>query len=111
LSTSFTPFRSTITPQWPWSVYSHRQTSAMTVMSGTWRLIPSIADCTGPEGSHDEEPMPSFFSGSPKSSTARMPASYARRASSTASRTRNWNTPGIDPISVRARDGGTTNSG
>jgi hypothetical protein len=71
----------------------------------------SMADCTGPLGSHDEEPMASFTSGKPKSSTARMPASNARPAASTASRTRICSTPGIDPIGAVWRDCGTTNSG
>ena len=100
-----------MTPQWPWSVYSQRQTSAMMVISGTARLMPSMADCTGPVGSHDEEPMASLYSGRPKRRTERTPASAARLQSSTASATRFWKTPGIDLISTRGRLFGTTKSG
>src|SRR6266571_3978939 len=100
-----------MTPQCPWSVYSQRQTSAITAICGTLFLIASIADCTGPDGSHDADPVASLDSGSPNSSTARTPASYARRLSSTASRTRLCQTPGIDLISTCGRLSGTTNSG
>ena len=41
----------------------------MTVIAGTFRLIASMACCTGPAGSHDAEPMPSW-SRKPKSNTA-----------------------------------------
>src|SRR6266851_972270 len=92
-------------------VYSQRQTSAITTICGTACLMASTADCTGPDGSHDDEPMASFDSGSPNSNTARMPASNARSDSSTASRTRLCQTPGIDRISTCGRLSGTTNSG
>ena len=83
----------------------------MMAISGTARLMPSMADCTGPVGSHDEEPMASLYSGRPKRRTARTPASAARLQSSTASATRFWKTPGIDLISTRGRLFGTTKSG
>jgi len=62
-------------------------------------------------GSHEEEPMPSLYSGRPKRRTARTPASAARLASSTASATRFWKTPGIDLISTRGLSFGTMNCG
>ncbi len=34
-------------PQWPWEVYSQRQTSVTTVVSGAARLMARIAACTG----------------------------------------------------------------
>ena len=42
---------SSSTPQWPWSVYSQRQTSVMTSISGTASLIAATADWTTPPGS------------------------------------------------------------
>src|SRR5262249_18215256 len=60
---------STITPQWPWSVYSQRQTSVATTTSGDALLIARTAACTGAFGSYDADPMSSLCSGRPKSST------------------------------------------
>ncbi len=39
---------SRITPQWPWSVYSHRHRSAITISSGWASLIARVASCTTP---------------------------------------------------------------
>ena len=39
--------RPSTTPQWPWTVYSHRHTSVMTTSSGSSRLIARTAYCTG----------------------------------------------------------------
>ena len=39
------------TPQWPWSVYSHRHTSVMITRSGNSSLMARTACCTMPSGS------------------------------------------------------------
>ena len=39
------------TPQWPWSVYSHRHTSVITTSPGTRSLRPRIARGTTPSSS------------------------------------------------------------
>ena len=48
---SFTISPSCTTPQWPWSMYSHRQTSVITTSSGTSSLMARIASWTTPSGS------------------------------------------------------------
>ena len=39
---------SSSTPQWPWSVYSHRQTSVTTASSGSWLLRAATASWITP---------------------------------------------------------------
>ena len=52
------------TPQWPWSVYSSRQQSAMSTQLSPrrWRSEPSVVWIT-PEGFHASEPMGSSRAG------------------------------------------------
>ena len=71
-------------PQWPWSVYSHRQTSPITTRSGSAFLISAIARCTGLFMSQALEPLASLYSGRPNSRTAGMPSAAASFAASTA---------------------------
>ncbi len=57
LSTSVRPSRVLVSgPQWPWSVYSQKQTSVMTSSSGAWRLMSRMASWTIPESSEAAEP-------------------------------------------------------
>ena len=45
---SFRTSPSRTTPQWPCEVYSHRQVSAMTTISGAARRTARMASCTTP---------------------------------------------------------------
>ena len=65
LSLSTSP--SMMIPQCPWSVYSHRQTSVMTMMSGAARLNARTASCTMPSAAYASVPSASFEAGSPNS--------------------------------------------
>ena len=49
--TSLTISPSCTTPQWPWSMYSQRQTSVITTRSGNSSLMARTAICTTPSGS------------------------------------------------------------
>ena len=51
------------TPQWPWSVYSHRHTSVITSRSGCASLIARVASCTTPSSSQAPEPSASLSVG------------------------------------------------
>ncbi len=62
-----------IMPQWPWLVYSHRQTSVITSMSGTSFLTRFTACWTMPSLANAPVPCSSFFAGMPKSRSAGMP--------------------------------------
>ena len=99
------------TPQWPWSVYSHRHTSVITSSSGCACLIAAVASCTTPSSSHAPEPCSSFSAGTPNSITAAMPSAAASRASSTAAATDRRSTPGIVAIGSRAVPASATNIG
>ncbi len=80
-SLSTSPFSSI--PQWPWLVYSQRQTSVMTRMSGTFSLIPRIARWMIPSFAIAPEAISSFFSGIPKRRTAGIPSAFTRCVSRT----------------------------
>src|SRR5688572_4417422 len=98
-------------PQCPCEVYSQRQTSVMTIRSGTWRFISRTAHWTGASGSAASEPTASLRSGRPNSSTPGTPSAFAAAASLTASSTDSWKTPGIDGTSRRTPLPSQTNSG
>ena len=66
------PSRST--PQWPWLVYSQRQTSVTSTRSGCSRLSARSACWTIPSSSQAPVASSSFSSGMPKRSTAPTPA-------------------------------------
>ena len=70
---------SRITPQWPWSVYSHRQTSVMTTRLGSSAFSARTACCTGASSFHASEPVASLRSGMPNSNTPPTPSSAASR--------------------------------
>ena len=64
------------TPQWPWSVYSSRQRSAMSTRSSpTSSRRSARAACTMPSGFQASEPSASLPAGMPKRITAGMPRS------------------------------------
>src|SRR6267143_2132056 len=98
-------------PQWPWSVYSHRQTSAMATTSGAASLIALNAVHTGPLGSHAPVPCASLWSGMPKRITERTPAARAAFVSSTIRSTESCATPGMEPIGLRTPRPPTANRG
>jgi len=108
---SLSSSRSWITPQWPWSVYSQKQASAITTSSGQRFLIALIARWTTPLADHASEPTASFFSGMPNRITDGMPASYAAAAASTALSTDHTCWPGIDEIGFCTPWPGAQNSG
>jgi len=70
-------------PQWPWSVYSQRQTSAMVTRSGSASFSAFSAVQTGPSGSQAGVPCASFWAGDAEEDHRRDPAVRAARASST----------------------------
>jgi len=68
------------TPQWPWSVYSQKQTSVMTTVSGRARLMARTALGTTPESSQALEPTASLCSGMPNRITPRKSPVTVRRS-------------------------------
>ena len=100
-----------ITPQCPWSVYSHRHTSPITSSSGTARFTARAACCTTPCSSYASEPVASFAAGKPKRMIPPRPSRCARSASLTTSSTDVWYTPGSRATSRRTALPWHTNSG
>ena len=98
-------------PQWPWSVYSHRQTSQITHRSGSASFSVRTASCTMPSDAYASLPRSSFEAGSPNSSTAGTPSSRSSRASPASWSSDRWYCPGIDAISSRTPLPCVTNSG
>src|SRR6202046_3509379 len=98
-------------PQWPWSVYSHMQTSVITAIPGTRSLISRIARCTSPSSFHASLPLASLRSGIPNRMTAGTPAAHVSRASATMLSTDICATPGIDLIAFFTPRPGHTNIG
>ncbi len=83
------------TPQWPWSVYSHRHTSVTTSSSGLRAcLIARVASCTTPSSSHAPEPCVVLLGGDAEQHhrrrcpARRPPAPPRRRRRSTGARRR-----------------------
>src|SRR6185437_10603763 len=110
-TTSTRPARSRSTPQCPWEVYSHRQTSAISRRLGAAFFSARTACCTMPSWAQAPEPSGSFAAGMPNRSTAGTPAASMRWASSARRSTERWNWPGSDAISLRTPAPGTTNNG
>src|SRR5947209_8178745 len=108
---SFSTSPSWITPQWPWSVYSHRQTSPTTSRSGTARFTARAACCTIPCSSYASEPVASFAAGRPNSMTPPSPRRWASSASFTSSSSEVWYTPGSAGTSRRTPSPWHTNRG
>ncbi|TMC00384.1 MAG: uroporphyrinogen-III synthase [Chloroflexi bacterium] len=99
------------TPQWPWVVYSQRQTSAMSARSGTRARNTRSAAGTGPSGSAAFSPRSSFSCGRPKSSRAPTPARAARSPISATRETGQRAWPGSDVIGDGASIRASTNTG
>ncbi len=98
-------------PQCPWLMYSHRQTSPITIRPGTAALMARVAFCTMPSSAQAPVATSSFFSGSPNRITAGMPSDFTSRHSFTVSSMERLNTPGILPIGLRTPSPAQTNSG
>ncbi len=103
LSTTARPQRSSrTTPQWPWSVNSSRQVSAMSSRSSpnSSRMATSVRLST-PSSRQEGVPSASLSSssGTPNRSTHRTPASRASWAARLRESRVCWCTPGIEEIS------------
>ena len=105
---TYSPLR---TPQWPWSVYSQRQTSVMTTVFGLASLIALTARQTGPFGSALEVPTASLVSGMPKRITDLTPRPKSSRASLAVRSGDVRSMPGIDGTGCRTPLPGTTKRG
>jgi len=86
-------------PQCPWSVYSHRQVSAMTSSPGAADLMAAMPRCTTPSSAHAPDPRASFRAGIPKTSTAGTPFPARAAAYPAASSIGRWYWPGMEGIS------------
>ncbi len=73
-SLATSPF--SITPQCPWLVYSHKQTSVITTSLSFARRIASIARCTAPVADQASDPRSSLCSGRPNSMIRRNPQPF-----------------------------------
>src|SRR5882724_7492147 len=71
------------TPQWPWSVYSQRQTSVTTRSFNLALRIASMARCTTPSAPRELAPRGSLDSGKPKRIIPGIPRDSTSRHSST----------------------------
>ena len=113
LSTAQPSRVSMTTPQWPWLVYSHRQTSAISTSFLAASVFFSARSpcCTMPNSSHAPEPCTSLVSGSPKSSSPPSPSCAASSASRTASSMERLKTPGMELTSRRTPSPGQMNKG
>ena len=109
-SLSTSPFAST--PQWPWTVYSHMQTSVITTSCGSSRLSARTACCTGPSSSHALGALGVLVLGDAEQQHAAdaLPP-RPRVASRSSSSTDVCDTPGIDETGVRTPCPARTNSG
>jgi len=92
-------------------VYSQKQTSVITIRSGTASLTARTAVWTIPRGEYASLPSGSFFAGMPKRRMAGMFSWRTSRASLTSWSTERVNTPGIEGTSRRRFLPGATNSG
>ena len=70
-----------ITPQCPCVVYSQKQASTITHISGVAFLMARTACCTAPSGCQASLPTSSFFDGKPNRITAGIPSAAISLAS------------------------------
>ena len=111
LSLSTSCVWSSMIPQWPWSVYSHKQVSA-TINKSLWSFFAlRVASWTMPLWSYAPEPTSSFSLGTPKNIIALIPKSYASLISSSNRFKLIWYTPGNDLISLLTLSFSTTKIG
>src|SRR6266851_3845270 len=108
-SLSTSPSR--MTPQCPCEVYSSKQTSVTTSISGTSRLTRPTVSCTAAASSQASLPVSSFFSGIPNRMRAGIPSEKSSRASATAESGDSRKTPGSEEISSRSAFPRRTKSG
>ena len=93
------------TPQWPWSVYSSRQRSAMrTSSSPTASRTARSATCTTPSGSQAPLPCASLRAGTPKRISPGTPSETRRLASTTSESSVCCTSPGMDAIGTGSVD-------
>ena len=92
-------------------MYSQRQTSVITSISGAACLASRTAWAMMPSGLVESLPTASFAAGIPKRITPPNPRSRRTRISSTSSSGENWKLPGIEAISCRTPLPGRTKSG
>ena len=85
-------------PQWPWSVYSQKQTSVMTSKSAAACLAARMAWAMMPESLVASLPAASFCAGMPKRITPPRPSSAAWLISSASMSGESWNWPGMEAI-------------
>ena len=111
LSTSTRPPVSARAPQWPWSVYSQKQTSVITSSSGAACLAARTASGMMPASLIASLPRASFCAGMPNKSTPPRPRSAAWRTSSPSRSGESWQWPGMEAISCRNFSPARTNSG
>ena len=98
-------------PQCPCSVYSQRQTSAITASAGSASLSALTAACVIPSCAQAPLPSASFCEGTPNSSTARTPSSRSSAASAASRSVESRACPGIDSIGSRTPAPSVTNNG
>ena len=98
-------------PQWPWSVYSQRHTSVVTVASGNRDLIISVHRCTASFGFHELRPSGCLASGNPNNKKRDMPRSKAVSTSRSAMSTDIRLMPGMAWIGCTTFAPLTTNMG
>ena len=99
-------------PQWPWLVYSHRQTSVVMKIS-LWLLISAMARCTMPSEAQAALPHSSWSSGAgmPNSIICSTPASSTSRIAAGNISTDQRYCPGIAAISCLTPRPSVTNIG
>ena len=113
-STSQPSLVSTIIPQCPWLVYSHRHTSPISTS-----FFPALDRFRARSALlHDarhrprlRSPCSSFDAGNPNSSSPATPSPATSSASFTASSTERLNTPGIEPMGLRTPSPGQMKRG
>ena len=92
------------TPQCPWDIYSHRQTSVKTSRSGLSAFRARTARCTMPSSAYAPRRLRRLcVSGRPNSRTAGRPSAAICSASTRRASTVSCATPGREEIGRRSR--------
>ena len=95
---SFTTWSCSITPQWPWSVYSQKQISGITTSSGAARLARRTMRATRPSRFHASLPAASLWCEMPNSISAFTPSRATPSTTCSSFRSGMRETPGISAI-------------
>ena len=99
-------------PQWPWLMYSQRQTSVITTRSSPRRALMALAaSWVIPSSAYAWDAISSLFFGMPKRMTAGTPRDATSSASSTTFCRGNWYCPGIVPMGSLLEMDSFTNKG